>query len=100
MGQLQFAGAHGVAAGVTFDAGVLVATGGVVALLIPVLSLLFSFARVEPLERIIVSALAADTSWGWLSDSWAEMRRIPLRRAFDAGMPKSGGRMLRTFMPR
>ena len=86
MGQLQFAGAHAVAAGVTFDAGVLAATGGVVALLIPVLSLLFSFARVEPLERIIVSALAADTSWGWLTDSWAQLRKIPVRPALDAGL--------------
>jgi len=85
-GQLQFAGAHAVVGGLTFGAGVLLATAGVVALLIPVLSLLFSFARVEPLERVIVSALAADTSWGWLGDNWAQLRKIPVRPAFDAGM--------------
>jgi len=59
---------------------------GAVALGVPTLSFLFSLARVEHLERIIVSALAADTAWGWFSERWAQLRRIPFQLTFDAGL--------------
>ncbi len=50
------------------------------------LSFLFSLARIEYIERIIVSALAADTAWGWLGDRWAQLRKIPFQLVFDAGV--------------
>jgi hypothetical protein len=87
--QLQFGGTHIAAAELAFGAGVVLAVTLVVGLLLPVTVLLFSFARVEPLERVIVSALAADTSWSWLVDRWALFRKVPLEPNFDATMTAS-----------
>lgn len=84
--ELQFGGAHVAASQLAFGAGVLLASAAAVALLLPIGTLLFSFARVEPLERIIVSALAADTAWGWLADRWARLRKVPLEFHFDAAL--------------
>jgi hypothetical protein len=83
---LQFGGSHVAISTLAFGAGVMLAIAGAVALCVPTLSFLFALARVENLERIIVSALAADTAWGWLSERWAQLRRIPFRLAFDAGV--------------
>jgi hypothetical protein len=83
---LQFGGPHVAVSTLAFGTGVVLASAGGVALCVPTLSFLFSLARVENLERIIVSALAADTAWGWLSERWAQLRKIPFRLAFDAGV--------------
>jgi len=69
-----------------FGAGVVLAVTLAVGLLLPVTVLLFSFARVELLERVIVSALAADTAWSWLVDRWTLFRKVPLEPNFDATM--------------
>jgi HupE / UreJ protein len=82
----QFGGSHAVISTLAFGAGIVVAIAGAVALGVPTLSFLFSLARVENLERIIVSALAADTAWGRFSERWAQLRRIPFQLAFDAGL--------------
>ena len=83
---LQFGGSHPATSTVAFGAGIVIAVAATLALLVPTLSLVFSFARVEHLERIIVSALAADTAWGWLTDRWAQLRRVPIPPTFDVGM--------------
>lgn len=85
-GALQFGGTHLVVSTLAFYAGLVVALSVAVALLIPVLSFLFSLARIEYIERIIVSALAADTAWGWLGDRWTQLRKIPFQLVFDAGV--------------
>ena len=56
-----------------FGAGAVLTMAGVMALLVTACSFLFSLARVEYLERIIVSALAADTAWGWFGERWARL---------------------------
>jgi hypothetical protein len=81
---MQFGGTHHAVAAGTFYVGILVATAGVAIAVIPLLSFLFSLARAEQIERIIVSALAADTSWGWLSERWAELRKISFHPSLDA----------------
>jgi hypothetical protein len=48
--------------------------------------LLFSFGRVESLQRIIVSALAADTVWSWLLERWSQFRRVPFQTEFGASL--------------
>jgi hypothetical protein len=83
---IQFGGSYVAISTLAFGAGVELAIAGAVALCVPTLSFLFSLARIENLERIIVSALAADTAWGWLSERWAQLRRIPFPLVFDAGM--------------
>jgi hypothetical protein len=76
--KLQFGGAHSVIAAVSFDAGVVTATLLLLALLVPVLAGLFRFARTERVELIVVSALAADTAWQWVSERWSQLIRYPV----------------------
>ena len=39
------------------------------------------------MEMIVVSALAADTAWGWLDERWARLGRVPFHAlVFDAGL--------------
>jgi hypothetical protein len=83
---IQFGGSHVAVSTLAFGAGIELAIAGAIALFVPTLSFLFSLAKAEKLERIIVSALAADTAWGWLSERWAQLRRIPFRLSFDAGV--------------
>jgi HupE / UreJ protein len=83
---ISFGGAHPAAARLAFGAGTVAAVAGTLGLLVPALTLLFSRARAERIERIVVSALAADTAWNWLGDRWARLSRIPVPIAFDAGM--------------
>lgn len=84
--KLQFGGSYPVTSALAFNAGAVLTIAAVVALLIPVLSFLFSFARAENVERIIVSALAADTAWGWLDERWARLSKIPFQLVWDAGV--------------
>jgi HupE / UreJ protein len=81
---LQFAGAQVAVAEVAFGAGTALTIAGVMALLAAACSFLFSLARVEYLERIIVSALAADTAWGWFGERWARFRKVPFQLTFDS----------------
>ena len=81
---LQFGGAHVAVAELAFGAGAVLTMAGVMALLVTACSFLFSLARVEYLERIIVSALAADTAWGWFGERWARFRKVPFQLTFDS----------------
>jgi HupE / UreJ protein len=82
----QFAGSHAITAALAFDAGALFAAALMVAVMLPVISFLFSFARTENVERIIVSALVADTAWSWLDERWARLSKVPMQLVFDAGV--------------
>jgi hypothetical protein len=64
---LQFAGSHMVAAVLSFNAGIELAQLLVLAVVIPVIGLLFRFVVNERLGTIIVSALAAHVGWHWLT---------------------------------
>jgi len=52
-----------------------------IALLVPALSFLFSFARTERVELIVVSALAADTAWGWLDEKMGAFQQASFSRS-------------------
>ena len=64
---LQFAGSHMVTAVLSFNAGIELAQLLVLAVVIPVIALLFRFVVSERLGTIIVSALAAHVGWHWLT---------------------------------
>jgi len=85
--KVQFGGFHVGLSAIAFNAGVVLAVAAAIALLVPALSFLFSFARTERVELIVVSALAADTAWGWLDERWARFSRLPFHAlVFDAGV--------------
>jgi hypothetical protein len=82
----QFGGSHPVISVLSFDIGAAFAVAILVAMLV-VVSSLFKSARAERLEMIIVSALAADTAWGWLGERWSQLKMIPIHAvAFDASL--------------
>jgi hypothetical protein len=86
---LQFAGSHMVTAVLSFNAGIELAQLLVVAVVIPVIGLLFRFVVGERLGTIIVSALAAHVGWHWLtvrvSQLWKYQFTVPdLTPAFFA----------------
>ena len=85
---LQFGGVHPLVSLLAFCAGAAATLVAAAAITIPVMSYLFSRARterVERIERIIVSALAADTAWGWLTERWSELAKIPVGVVFETG---------------
>ena len=85
--KVQFGGSHPVVSALAFNAGVVLTVILAVALLVPGWSFLFSFAKTERLEMIVVSALAADTAWGWLEERWARLSRVPPHApVVDAGL--------------
>lgn len=65
---LQFAGSHLLASLLSFNLGVELGQLFVLALLIPLLDLLFRFVVKERMGTIILSALVAHTGWHWMTD--------------------------------
>src|SRR5262249_380812 len=59
----------------------------VVIALVPLLGALFSLARAEPIQRIIVSALIADTAWAWLTERGTRLLKIPFEFAPETPLP-------------
>jgi hypothetical protein len=85
--KIQFAGSHAVIGRIAYISGVALTAACAFALLVPVLSALFRFGRSERIEMIVISALAADTAWGWLAERWTRLHRIPFQLpAFDAAL--------------
>jgi hypothetical protein len=82
---LQFGGSHPLVSVLAFCAGATATLVAAAAIMIPVMSYLFSRARTERIERIIVSALAADTAWGWLTERWSQLAKIPFGVVFETG---------------
>ncbi|HEX7797549.1 MAG TPA: HupE/UreJ family protein [Vicinamibacterales bacterium] len=82
---LQFGGSHPLVSVLAFSTGVVVTLIAAAVFVVPVMSYLFSRARTERIERIIVSALAADTAWGWLTDRWTQLAKIPFAVVFETG---------------
>jgi HupE / UreJ protein len=88
---LQFAGSHLLTSVLSFNAGIALGQLFVLALLIPVLSLLFRFVVAERLGTIVLSALAAHTGWHWLTTRVSQLWRYQfvwpeLTPAFFAGV--------------
>jgi uncharacterized membrane protein len=85
---LQFGGSHPLVSVLAFCAGAAATLVAAAAITIPVMSYLFSRTRterIERIERIIVSALAADTAWNWLTERWSQLAKIPVGVVFETG---------------
>ena len=71
---LQFAGAHLVTALLAFNLGVELGQLLVLALLVPLLSLLFARVVQERMGTIILSAFVAHTGWHWMTERFTIAR--------------------------
>ncbi len=78
---MQFAGGHLLTALLSFNVGVELGQLLVVAIAVPVLSLLFKKVVDERMGTILLSALVAHTAWHWLSD------RVRVLREYDFTWP-------------
>jgi hypothetical protein len=65
---LQFAGSHMLTSLLSFNIGVELGQLLVLAILVPLLDLLFRHVVAERMGTIILSAFIAHTSWHWLED--------------------------------
>lgn len=70
---LQFAGSHLAMSLLSFNVGVELGQILVLAVAIPVLSLLFSRVVSERLGTILLSALVAHTAWHWMTERGAQL---------------------------
>src|SRR5437762_6817933 len=73
---LQFAGSHLLTSLLSFNIGVEVGQLLVIALLVPMLELLFRFVVAERVGTIILSALVAHTGWHWMLERWERLRQF------------------------
>jgi hypothetical protein len=73
---LQFAGSHLLTSLVSFNIGVELGQLLVLALLIPVLEVLFRFVVAERMGTIILSAMVAHTGWHWMIDRADRLRQF------------------------
>lgn len=73
---LQFAGSHLLTSLLSFNVGVEIGQLLVIALLVPILELLFRFVVAERVGTIILSALIAHTGWHWMLDRWERLRQF------------------------
>jgi hypothetical protein len=83
---LQFAGSHLVTALFAFNIGVELGQLLVIALLVPLLSLLFRFVVPETIGIVIASALAAHTAWHWMIDRGATLGQYDWPVSDPAGL--------------
>jgi len=72
---LQFAGTHMLMSLLSFNIGVELGQLLVLAVLVPLLGLLFRFVVAERMGTIILSALVAHTGWHWMTDRWTQLRQ-------------------------
>lgn len=74
---LQFAGSHLLTSLLSFNVGVELGQLLVLAVLVPVLALLFRFVLRERIGTIILSALVAHTGWHWMLDRGSQLAQFP-----------------------
>jgi hypothetical protein len=90
---LQFAGSHLLTSLLSFNVGVELGQLLALAVLIPVLEILFRFVIGERIGIIILSALVAHTGWHWLLERADRLRQFPWP-ALDASALASAMRWL------
>jgi hypothetical protein len=73
---LQFAGNHLLTSLLSFNVGVELGQLLVLAVLIPLLDLLFRFVVAERMGTIILSALVAHTGWHWMIERWDRLSQF------------------------
>jgi hypothetical protein len=74
---LQFAGAHLLTSLLAFNVGVELGQLLVLAIMVPVLGLLFRHVVAERVGSVILSALVAHTAWHWMVDRYGTLRQFP-----------------------
>ncbi len=83
---LQFAGSHLLTSLLSFNVGVELGQLVVLALVVPVLDVLFRFVVAERMGTIVLSALVAHTAWHWMTDRFGVLRQFPWPAVTAAGM--------------
>jgi hypothetical protein len=73
---LQFAGSHLLTSLLSFNVGVELGQLLVLAVMIPLLDLLFRYVVKERIGTIILSALVAHTGWHWMLDRWDRLSQF------------------------
>jgi hypothetical protein len=92
---LQFAGSHLLTSLLSFNVGVELGQLLVLALLVPMLGVLFRFVVAERIGTIILSALVAHTGWHWMLERGDRLRQFRfVWPALDAALLASALRWL------
>ena len=81
---LQFAGSHLLTSLLSFNVGVELGQLLVLAVLVPLLHLLFRYAVAEKLGTILLSALVAHTAWHWMTERAAQLAQFQFEPAWPA----------------
>lgn len=90
---LQFAGAHVLPSLLAFNVGVELGQLVVLAVLVPLLNLLFKYVVAERMGTILLSALVAHTAWHWAGERGSQLAQFPWP-TIDLPMIASGMRLL------
>ena len=92
---LQFAGSHLLTSLLSFNIGVELGQLLVLAVMVPVLELLFRYVVAERMGTIILSALVAHTAWHWMMDRADQLRQFRFEwPIIDAAMLATALRVL------
>jgi hypothetical protein len=82
---LQFAGSHLLTSLLSFNVGVEVGQVFVLALMVPVLEILFRRVVAERIGTIILSAFATHAAWHWTTERYEQLQKFPFQwPVFDA----------------
>jgi hypothetical protein len=73
---LQFAGSHLLTSLLSFNVGVELGQLLVLAIMVPLLDLLFRYVVAERMGTIILSALVAHTAWHWMLERWERLSQF------------------------
>ena len=83
---LQFAGKHLLVSLFSFNVGIELGQIAVLAVMLPVLALLFRIIRVERLGVIVLSALVAHPGWHWMVERGDVLWKVPWPRLDAAAL--------------
>ena len=73
---LQFAGDHVLTALLAFNVGIELGQLLVLALLVPVLAVVFRFVVAERIGVIVLSVIVGHTAWHWMAERFATLREF------------------------
>jgi hypothetical protein len=94
---LQFAGSHVLTSLLAFNVGVELGQLVVLAILVPLLNVLFRYVVAERMGTILLSALVAHTGWHWAVERGSQLAQFPLP-TLDLPMIASGMRLLMVIL--
>ncbi len=83
---LQFAGSHLLASLLSFNIGIELGQILVLALLVPLLNILFKYVVAERLGTIILSVIVGHTAWHWMIDRFQVLQQFPWPQVTAAGL--------------